>query len=784
MNNEYSRFITHYNELYEAAERNAPDFGETLCSFIIEEFGLFAAVLFKIKEGGRISVLGKSASARKVYAPLTEHRCESCNLSKGQARPYELVEEKDCKLPLTDLVYYEGCIYIPLRSSSYLLRISSKTPFGPGDSATIQAASQFLSPILERWEGEAGQKSLLFSKLLTILAPELRAPANSIVGFASILNDGKLTPTQVENLNSLKEHSQKLLALLNEVIDVAKVDAGLVPVTPGKAVVKPLIEEVTGLISGRYASPGLHFDITVQGNVPAEVTLDAQKLKLILFNLFEYLLVHDHRVLLTVNARVFEGSLQIIVSSNDVNLPVRQISEFLNSFEGGDFNNGKGGAHPLMGLLLASKFAELMDGSLRFNSDVIKGTECTVAIKIDEQVMTPVSAIEAQISALPKPGEKNKVLVIESDFATSKLLSNYLFKWGYEPTIANSGVKAISLLENEQFMAIIMDIILPDVNGLELMKKIRENKATKNIPIIVCSVEAEQQKAFMLGAVEYFVKPISFKDLVEVLTSYKLKKNSKVLCVDDDVPTLNLIRDAIESVGLYPIAEAHSSRVMERIKGQDIDLAIVDLDMPELNGFELIKQIKSDPAFERLPIIIYTGKENFEEDLAKIDGLFTELLSKRSTKIEDLSGVIAKMMHRYEEATPVEEAKIETDAPKILLVEDYKHSQIIVTRLLKKNNFPLVVVVENGAEALDAAQKQQFDLILMDMQMPVMNGFEATERIRKLDIYTNTPIIALTAFAMKGDREKCLDAGATDYIPKPIDSVDFIEKVKKYTGKR
>ncbi len=125
----------------------------------------------------------------------------------------------------------------------------------------------------------------------------------------------------------------------------------------------------------------------------------------------------------------------------------------------------------------------------------------------------------------------------------------------------------------------------------------------------------------------------------------------------------------------------------------------------------------------------------------------------------------------------------EDTSPKILLVEDYKHSQIIVTRLLRKNGFSNVTVVENGAEAVEQSKKMLYDLILMDMQMPVMNGFEATERVRQMPEYKDTPIIALTAFAMKGDREKCIEAGATDYIPKPIDSVEFIEKVKKYTGK-
>ena len=221
---------------------------------------------------------------------------------------------------------------------------------------------------------------------------------------------------------------------------------------------------------------------------------------------------------------------------------------------------------------------------------------------------------------------------------------------------------------------------------------------------------------------------------------------------------------------------------MDSIKDKEVDMAIVDLDMPDPNGFELIKMIKSDPKFAKLPIIIYTGKENYADDLEKIDGLFEELLDKRSTNIEDLGGIIDSMINKFETPPSVEEVIQKKDVIKILLAEDYKHSQIIVTRLLKKNSFENVAVVENGEEAYKLAQNEEFDLILMDMQMPVMNGFEATEKIRQIDKYKDIPIIALTAFAMKGDREKCLEAGATDYIPKPIDSKEFIEKVKYYTN--
>jgi len=294
---------------------------------------------------------------------------------------------------------------------------------------------------------------------------------------------------------------------------------------------------------------------------------------------------------------------------------------------------------------------------------------------------------------------------------------------------------------------------------LELLQQIREFKNAKQTPVIICSVEAEQQKAFLMGAVEYFVKPINYKYLVEVLTSYKLKRDSNILVVDDDLPTLNLMKEVVEQAGFNPVAESDSTIVINTIENLNLDLAIIDLDMPEINGIQLIEMIKSKQQFAHLPIIIYTGKENYEDDVKRIDGLFDDLLDKSSTNIEDLQETITAMINRYDEPSTPEEVKEQKDTV----------------------NFESIVVVENGQEAFDAVKEQKYDLILMDMQMPVMNGFEATRKIRELEKYKDTPIIALTAFAMKGDREKCLDAGATDYIPKPIDSQEFLKKVKYYT---
>lgn len=381
----------------------------------------------------------------------------------------------------------------------------------------------------------------------------------------------------------------------------------------------------------------------------------------------------------------------------------------------------------------------------------------------------------------PQNVSEDKVLIIESNSSSSILLKNYLSKWNYQAVFANSCESALEKLRDKNYVAVILNIEQESENSLQILQKLRNNKFSRNIPVIVFLLESESEKIFLMGSIDYLIKPINYNNLIEILTSYKLTKDSTVLCVDDDMPTLNLLKQAVITAGFNPLAEVRSENVINLIDDKKIDLAIIDLDMPKLNGFELIKLIKSKDKFINLPVIIYTGKDDYQNDLQKIEGLFVDLLEKKSTSLNELEKTIIDFINYTERSKSSEEVFQKNNRPKILMAEDYKHSQIIVTRLLKKNGFDNVIVVENGLDAVKICEKEKVDLILMDMQMPIMNGFEATGKIREIPSYKDTPIIALTAFAMRGDREKCLEAGATDYIPKPIDSKEFIEKVNYYT---
>ncbi len=778
MQNSKIDFLNKTNSLLKLAVGASHDLPSEVCEFLVSEFDLHAAVLFKVDEQNKLTMMGKSNESKKSYLSNSVFSCKACSLLKEQ-KINSLTSHSDCEIQASEYIIYEGCFLFKISlNNKILIKVAKKSVITSVDKENIESLSPVLSSLFNIWMNNKGAVNYSTDELLSEIAHELRTPTNSIMGFASLLQEDNLTSAQSEYVSTLKESAYNLLSVLNDLIDIAKSNSGSNKAVYSEVNLKSFMEEVLKLFNEKINKNKIDFILSIDKDMPETLKIDSQKLRYILSNIITYSLRLTEKGRITIFVSLAApNKLSFKVSDTSSGISSNKLKDIFKPFALTELGNPKIGATTGLSLIVAKKYIEAMNGEIEVTSSLGKGTIYNFTVSVES-----TSVIESQISALPKPGKKNKVLVVEDDYATSKLLSNYLNKWGYEPTIVNSAEQALKIVEKEIFLAILMDIVLPDANGFELLKRIREHKNAKNTPVIVCSVEAEQQKAFLMGAVEYFVKPIQYKFLVEVLTSYKLKKDSNILIVDDDVPTLNLIKGAVEQAGFNAIAESHSIKVMDMIESLRLDLAIIDLDMPELNGFDLIKLIKSKPNFANLPIIIYTGKENYQEDLKKIDGMFADLLKKSSTNIEQLSDAINQMINRYDEPPKPEEVAVKKDAIKILLVEDYKHSQIIVTRLLKKNNFDSIIVVENGAEAVEAVQKQRFDLILMDMQMPVMNGFEATERIRQMEDYKETPIIALTAFAMKGDREKCLEAGATDYIPKPIDSQEFIEKVKYYTS--
>jgi CheY-like chemotaxis protein/signal transduction histidine kinase len=776
-----NELISKLNILFDLAKKGSDEFPDEVCNFLLSNLQIDTAVIFNVNTDNSISVLGKTINAKRNLVKGTSFTCDNCKLLTTNENDQAEVSP-NCKVQISEFMLYESCSLLRVSPSiKFLVRIAKKNPFAKTDNDSFDSIVRLLNPYVILWIQNSGNNTVItsssFTKIVSDTTTELRATANSLIGFINTLTeDGNIANN--EYAVASKRNTQSILLNLNDLTELIKVESKNLIKNSKNIVLSSLIEETVSLFKNNINNQRVVFSFAVDEALKKPINLDEQKLRYILINLLYVSSTLTEFGEISVKANVLSKNIiRIVIEDNGKGLETDVLNNFFEPFKVSKLDEFKNSSVTGLSLTLVKKFVNFLGGEISATSEIGKGNSFTFTF--NGEVM---SSLESTLSQLPKPTSKNKVLVIEDDYATSKLLSNYLNKWGYDPTIVSTEQQAMALIEKESLLAVILDIELPNANGLELLKKIHDHPNTKNVPVIVCSIEPEQQKAFMMGAVEYFIKPINYNYLVEVLTSYKLRKDSNILCVDDDFPTLNLVKQAIESAGFNAIAENVSANVMENIRDKSIDLAIVDLDMPTPNGFELIKLIKSEKRFAHLPIIIYTGKENYKDDLYKIEGLFEELLDKRATNMEDLADTISAMINRYDVPPPQEEVISKKGGIKILLAEDYKHSQIIVTRLLKKNSFEEIVVVENGEEAYKFAQKEKFDLILMDMQMPIMNGFEATEKIRQMPDYKNTPIIALTAFAMKGDREKCLEAGATDYIPKPIDSKEFIDKVKYYTN--
>ncbi|MDH7604795.1 MAG: response regulator [Melioribacter sp.] len=776
MYNEINELILKIYELAEFAKRRDKFFLNEVCNFLVKEFNLESAVLFRINENKTLKIIGKPNNISNEFLKTNNFNCNECNVIIEETQ-YILNYKNDCQIKISEGKLHEACALIKISDSKkFLLKIASKAEIEKHKKTIIENTLHLIGLFIEYWFNRQPDSMGYFPNLVFHTTQELKANASSIINSYNVISENKDTNLP-EQLSLIKKNAQSILLNINDLSELSKYESNNLSLNKNQINLYKFINDIVNLFKKR-TSKKINFEVDISPELNIPIEKDEQKIKYIISTLLYVTSILTKEGKIFIKAILNQNKkLECTISNEGKNLDADIINNFFEPFKLQGLPEFKNTNLTGLSLTLVQKYINFLGGNITIKNNSPIGIIFNFTINGEK-----MSQLESTISKLPQPSTKNKVLVIEDDYATSKLLSNYLNKWGYVPAIVSTEEQAFNIINSEPLLAIILDIELSNTNGLELLKKIHENPNAKNVPVIVCSIEPEQQKAFLMGAVEYFIKPINYNYLVEVLTSYKLRKNSTILCVDDDVPTLNLVKQAIESVGFNALAESVSANVMELIKDKDIDLAIIDLDMPAPNGFELIKMIKSDKRFAHLPIIIYTGKENYKEDLYKIEGLFDELLEKRSTNIEDLADVINSMINRYEVPPPAEEVLSKKGVKKILLAEDYKHSQIIVTRLLKKNNFEDIVVVENGEDAVKMAKQEKFDLILMDMQMPIMNGFEATEKIRQMPEYKNVPIIALTAFAMKGDREKCLEVGATDYIPKPIDSKEFIDKIKYYTN--
>ncbi|MCB9209657.1 MAG: response regulator [Ignavibacteriales bacterium] len=770
VNNLKLDFIESINILESLARKNSISLPAEICRFLLNEFKLSSTFVAEEISKNEFKILGSISNSDEFSIKSILNLSNYDSVIENSKYENDLISE--CIIS-TDRKYenFESYLIFISEDKKILIVMQHKAILDKNEKTQQIQLLRFLQNIFKIWKNLENSQSTnqsvnsidFLDKTIKGIVKEIR----TISGLLTLAKEENSSNNVESYLDEIKANYQTTLKSCTDLIELISLESNEQKFSESKIEVSELINTISNRIKSENA------DFKIQSEVASnKIYTNKEHLEYIISNSVKLMLNISKSNTVKVNSDIsLDNKLRIRISTNSSGIPTNKLENLSSPFEIKELSKFESG----LSLTLIVKYIELLNGNLKFVNDKEFSLNIQIPIKINEKVS---EEIPKQITELLK---KDKILVIESDNESSKLLKNHLNRWNYETEIVNTGNIALNLIKDNKYVAVILNIDQENENSLELLQKLKNSKSTRNTPVIVFTVEPEKEKIYLMGAVEYLVKPINYNNLVEILTSYKLRRNSTVLCVDDDQPTLNLLKQAVQTAGFNVVAEHRPELVMDLILEKELDLAIIDLEMPKINGFDLIKLVKSHDKFSKLPIIIYTGKEDYHDDLQKIDGMFVDLLEKKSTSFNELENTIMNMIKSYEQPNIAKETQDNSNGPKILMAEDYKHSQIIVTRLLKKSGFENVIVVENGEEALNICEHDKIDLILMDMQMPVMNGFEATGKIRELEGYADTPIIALTAFAMKGDREKCLEAGATDYIPKPIDSKEFIEKVKYYT---
>ena len=407
--------------------------------------------------------------------------------------------------------------------------------------------------------------------------------------------------------------------------------------------------------------------------------------------------------------------------------------------------------------------------------------EGSAMVTIEEQVPDDRNEIH--------PGDRT-VLVIEDDVTFARILVDMAHEKGFKGIVSTRGETALQLAHRYRPDAITLDIELPDMEGWTVLDRLKHDRVTRHIPVHIISADEESARGLRLGAFAQIQKPVSKESLDEAfakIRGFVERPNKTLLVVEDNEPQRHAIVELIGDGDVEITAVGTGEEALQRLRERHFDCMVLDLGLPDMSGFEFIDRMKNELKIDDIPIVVYTGRDLSRKEETDLKRMADAIIVKDVRSPDRLLDETALFLHRVEENLPEQKRKMleqlhESDpvlaGKKALIVDDDMRNIYALTSLLERHRMN-VQYAESGREGIDILRETpDIDVVLMDVMMPEMDGYEAMRRIREMEEFRNLPIIALTAKAMKGDREKCMEAGASDYITKPIDAQQLVSLLR------
>lgn len=686
-------------------------------------------------------------------------------------------------------------------------------------NTSLEAAQQ----ALEKKAQELQASSQYKSEFLANMSHELRTPLNSALILSKLLADnahGNLSEEQVSFAETIYASGNDLLNLINDILDISKVEAGKLELDLQPVSVHSIIDSLKGSFEAVAAEKNLAFQVTAGNDAPATITTDKFRLEQVLKNLLSNAIKFTEagEVSLAITA---SGKDQIAFTVKDTGIGIAkdQQEHIFEAFHQADGSISRKYGGTGLGLSISRDLARLLGGELTLESTPGRGSAFTLTCPVvvtapvgnqpvtdNKSAAAPVAAKpaaskaaesrsqesytqESQPLALPAfPDDRDNIqhanrlaLVIEDDVGFARILYDIAHEMHYSCLVAHSATQGLQLANTYKPQAILLDIRLPDASGLTVLQRLKEDPETRHIPVHALSAAEQQDAALQLGAIGYALKPKTREELKEVFLKLEEKYTQqikRVLLVEDDARQRERVIQLLSDEDIEIIAVELGEQALQQLQQQVFDCMIIDLKLPDMKGNELLQRMSTEQILSFPPVIVYTGRNLTREEEMELLKYSNSIIIKGARSPERLLDEVTLFLHKVESQLSAEhQSMLKTirnrdrvfEGRKILVVDDDVRNIFALTKVLEHKGLS-VDIARNGLEALDKLQKlEDIDLVLMDIMMPEMDGYEAMREIRKNPKFARLPIIALTAKAMKDDQELCMNAGASDYLAKPLD---------------
>ncbi|UBF28919.1 response regulator [Kovacikia minuta CCNUW1] len=693
------------------------------------------------------------------------------------------------------------------------------------------------------------------SEFLANMSHELRTPLNSLLILARLLSEngeGNLSQKQTEYARTIYSAGNDLLALINDILDLTKIEAGMMSVDVNRT----LFTDISGHLEQTFRQiaqdKGLEFTIHLDANLPSAIDTDPKRLQQVLKNLLANAFKFTDRgqIALSISPvshgwsfdqtalNQAETVIAFAVQDTGIGIAPDNQQMIFEAFQQADGTTNRKYGGTGLGLSISRELAHLLSGEIRLVSQPGVGSTFTLYLpqavektegstqppvlssqspasihnpksKVQNSVPTQNLELKTQNSSsslIPHPSlltenplqddrntlqpDDHSLLIIEDDLNFARILLDMARHHGLKGLVAPRGDVGLAMVQEFKPTAIMLDIALPGIDGWQILDRLKHDPSCRHIPIHVMSVEEGQQRSLHQGAIAYLQKPVSSEEVTRALTSLNEfidRPVKNLLIVEDDNLQRHSLVELIGNGDVVSTAVGTGAEALEALQSSHFDCMVLDLGLPDMSGFELIEQIKQQPSLGYLPIIVYTGKDLSHREETELRRISDTIIVKGVRSPERLLDETALFLHRVQASLP-EPKRIVLDqlrqndpvlaGKKVLIVDDDVRNIFALTSLLEGYQIQ-VFYAENGQDGIAALQANpDIDVVLMDVMMPEMDGYETTRAIRQNKQFSSLPIIALTAKAMQGDREKCIEAGASDYITKPVDTEQLLSLLR------